>query len=223
VRDIQKRAGAESPETDEEEPARKKQAAGQSSGGGEPSSGSESSAAASSEEGRGGDRNYGLNGRGRPARDRYNERTISAEREAEIMANPMEYIEFVFENRRFRLKPIGTIEPVPKRIYRGSNGGYYYYKTHDENGNRINSTVPIYLKKYQRRQCIFGASERAIGLAGYVDLDDDTCFNQPDPARRKAARQPKTKVEPQVVTAPAAHVTRRQLSSSSRRRHRRRR
>lgn len=61
---------------------------------------------------------------------RYDDRVIDQERYDQILANPAEYIQFVFHNRRFKLIPNGTIEPVPKTIVRGENGALYYWKTH---------------------------------------------------------------------------------------------
>lgn len=109
-----------------------------------------------------------------------------------ILANPALHVEFIYRNRRYRLKPIGTIEPIPKRIYEGENGGMYYWKTRDANGNRVPQAqwTRVYLKDYQRQQCLTGVSARTLGLAGYVDVDGE-CVNQPPGGRMHAARPPR--------------------------------
>lgn len=110
----------------------------------------------------------------------------------DILNNPDLHVEFIYRNRRYLLKPIGTVAPVPKRVYEGENGGMYYWKTRDGDGNRLPSALwtRVYLKDYQRRQCMTGASTRTLGLAGYVEVDGE-CFNQPPGGRMHAARPPR--------------------------------
>jgi len=138
---------------------------------------------------------YGIQGWGRPPRPRFNQNTISRERRREIRQNPLEFVEFMYQNRRFKLKPIGTIEPVPKRIYFGRSGAPYYYKTRGPHGEKLNigQWTKVYLKQYQKDQCFRGQSERATGLAGYVDIDG-ACLVRPRPdGRTTAARPSKTR------------------------------
>jgi len=138
---------------------------------------------------------YGIQGWGRPPRPQFDQGKISRQRRREIQQNPLEFIEFMYENRRFKLKPIGTIEPVPKRIYFGRSGAPYYYKTRGPHGEKLNIAqwTKVYLKKYQKDQCFSGSSERATGLAGYVDINGE-CLNRPKPnGRTKASRPSKTK------------------------------
>lgn len=137
---------------------------------------------------------YGIQGWGRAPVPRFDKRGITREREREIRQNPLEFIEFVYQNRRFKLKPIGTIEPVPKRIYFGRNGAPYYYKTRGPHGEKLNigDWTKIYLKDYQKKQCFRGRSDRSVGLAGYVDVNGE-CLNRPPGGRTEAARPSKTR------------------------------
>lgn len=128
---------------------------------------------------------------GRPPRPQFDKQRISNQREAEIRADPLQFVEFIWQNRRFKLKPIGTMDPVPKKVYIGPSGGLYYKKTHGPDGSRLpmSQWTNVYLKDYQRRQCLRGRSRRTRGgLAGYVD---GACLNQPDRKRTEAARPPK--------------------------------
>lgn len=115
---------------------------------------------------------------------------IDLQRWREIMRDPEQYIEFVYQNRRYKLKPTGTIEPVPKRIIRGEKGALFYWKDRDESGNELpmGARTKIYLKRYQKQQCSRGNSDRAQGLAGFVD---GRCSAPQVPRRRRAAREPK--------------------------------
>lgn len=137
---------------------------------------------------------YGVEGYGRSASPMYNEETISEERLQEIMNNPPEYIEFVYQNRRFKLVPVGTIDPVPKDIHQSSRGSLYYYKTRDSAGNRLpmSEWTKVYLKRDQRQQCLLGGSQRTqgMGLAGLLP-GNNVCMNQPEQPRRRAARPPR--------------------------------
>ena len=138
-------------------------------------------------------RDYGVDGWGNPPLPTFTKNKMSKERAREIRTNPTEFIEFVYQNRRFKLKPIGTIEPVPKRIFFGNNGAPYYYKTRGPNGEKLSmgKQTRIYLKKYQKQQCFLGRSKRSRGLAGYIDIND-ACLNQPKNGRMKATRTSKT-------------------------------
>lgn len=139
-------------------------------------------------------RNYGVDGWGNPPIPSFRKDKISRARAREIQTNPEEFIEFIYQNRRFKLKPIGTIEPVPKRIYFGINGAPYYYKTRGPNGEKLGlgKQTKIYLKNYQKRQCFSGLSDRTRGLAGYMDVNG-ACLNQPARGRYTAARTSKTR------------------------------
>lgn len=153
-----------------------------------------------SEEGRRA-RDYGVQGWGRGPDAKYDKNRISLEREREIRRNPLEFVEFVYQNRTFKLKPVGTIEPVPKRIFAGRNGSLYYYKTRDEHSQELDmgNWTKIYLKDYQKKQCLTGRSERSVGLAGYIDVSG-TCLDRQGRGGRSritAARQSKTRPPPE--------------------------
>lgn len=109
-----------------------------------------------------------------------------------ILNDPNAHVQFIYRNRLYRLKPIGTIAPIPKRIYESENGALYYWKTRNDNAERLPEAMwkKVYLKQYQRQQCLAGLSERAMGLAGYVDVDGE-CVNQPRGGRMHAARPPR--------------------------------
>lgn len=126
---------------------------------------------------------------GRPDEE-WDETRITGERWAQILRNPAAHIEFIYQNRRFKLKPIGTMEPVPKRVREGPNGSLYYYKTRSPNEERLPRAqwTKIYLKPYQVRQCLMGQSDRSEGLAGFVG---GVCANQPANPRQHAAREPR--------------------------------
>lgn len=125
-----------------------------------------------------------------PPRDDLDEFRISDERKEAILANPDLYTEFIFANRRYRMIPIGTIEPVAKVIERGPTGAYFYMKKWDAAGDPLpeEEWTKVYLKDYQQRQCITGRGPRTRGLAGYVEGE---CDGQPQEPRRRAAREPK--------------------------------
>jgi hypothetical protein len=143
---------------------------------------------------------YGVDGFGKPPSRYYDVNRISQQRLDEIMANPPEYMEFVYQNRRFKLVPIGTIDPVPKAVHMSSRGSLYYYKTRDSAGNTLPMSrwTKVYLKNDQRRQCLFGGSTRTggMGLAGLMNGNDGVCLNQPDVLRRRAARPPRPQPAP---------------------------
>jgi hypothetical protein len=153
-----------------------------------------------SEEGPAEGREYGVEGWGYKPLPHFDAKKITAEREQEIRDNPWQYIEFVYQNRRFKLKPIGTIEPVPKRIYFGSSGAPYYYKTRDADGKPLSMAkwTKVYLKRYQKRQCFQGRSARGTGLAGYIDVDGE-CLNVPPPNGRRTAARPSKHSSPRAA------------------------
>lgn len=125
--------------------------------------------------------------------EEWDEREITAARWQQILRDPAQYVEFIYRNRRFKLKPIGTIEPVAKRIHEGRNGALYYYKTRGPNEERLtrDKWTKIYLKPYQVRQCRDGRSIRGTGLAGNIVGIGGPCANQPAVPRIRAQREPK--------------------------------
>lgn len=116
-----------------------------------------------------------------------NEMAMTQAQIEEILRDPASHFEFVMQNRRFKLIPIGTIEPVAKEILEGPNGGLYYMKKWDKFGNPLPwyQWTRVDLKKYQKQQCIAGHSSRSRGLAGFVQ---GQCLDQPK--RRHASREP---------------------------------
>jgi hypothetical protein len=146
-------------------------------------------------------REYGIEGWGSAPLPQFDKRRITPERKQEIRNNPWDFIEFVYQNRRFKLKPIGTIEPVPKRIYFGPSGAPYYYKTRGPHGEKLElgDCTKVYLKKYQKQQCFQGRSNRSKGLAGYIDVNGE-CLKRPPPDGRITATRPsKTQQRPRPV------------------------
>lgn len=137
---------------------------------------------------------FGVDGYGRPPSRYFDAERIDDERMQQIVNNPVEYIEFVYQNRRFKLTPIGTIEPVPKIVRESDNGSLYYYKTRDSSGNVLppHKWTKVYLKRHQIQQCLNGGSTRTagMGLAGLVP-GETVCRLQPEERRRTAARQPR--------------------------------
>lgn len=108
---------------------------------------------------------------------------------ARILKSPEEHVQFIFQNRKFKLVPMGTMEAVPKKVLEGEKGGLYYVKSWDKFGQPLpaGQETKVYLKQYQVDQCMTGKSDRTKGLAGFVDGE---CVSQPKPKREKAMREP---------------------------------
>ena len=119
-------------------------------------------------------------------RDIFTSEESSIERDVEdVMARPEEHVELRVGQRRFRLIPVGTISAQPKKILRGPNGALYYIKSWDQNGVTLprHRWSKVYLKKYQRKQCVHGKSARTWGLAGNQEDEEEErlCHTRGEP------------------------------------------